>query len=98
VLLSPNSVADLQLIYDWLEQEAGDKIASNYIRRIRAFIEKLEFAPIRGKDHNEILKGCRSIGFERRVSIIFRIEDSTVMILRIFYGGKNWESDFNDEA
>ena len=97
VRLSPDAIADLQLIYDWLEEEAGDKIANNYTKRIRAFIEKLEFAPMRGQSFNELREGYRSIGFERRVNIIFRIEDTTVMILRIFYGGQNWEADFADE-
>jgi toxin ParE1/3/4 len=98
VVLSPDSVLDLQLIYDWLEAEAGDAIAANYIKRIRAFIQKLEFAPMRGQNYEHLRKGLRSIGFERRVTIIFNVEDSTVEILRIFYGGQNWQAAFDEEV
>jgi toxin ParE1/3/4 len=98
ISLSAHSVLDLQRIYDWLEAEAGDAIAVNYTKRIRVFIQKLEFAPIRGQSHEHLRKGLRSIGFERRVTVIFEVRDFTVIILRIFYGGRNWETEFDEQA
>jgi plasmid stabilization system protein ParE len=31
----------------------------------------------------------RTIGFKRRVSIAFKVEEDTVVIMRILYGGRN---------
>jgi toxin ParE1/3/4 len=34
------------------------------------------------------------MGFERRVTIAFEVGADTVTILRPFYGGQNWEEQF----
>jgi toxin ParE1/3/4 len=31
------------------------------------------------------------VGFERRVTIVFRVERTKVLIVRIFYGGRDHE-------
>jgi len=36
-------------------------------------------------------RGLRVVGFERRVTIAFEVDDERVTILRIFYGGVDWE-------
>jgi hypothetical protein len=38
--------------------------------------------------------GLRIVGFERRVTIAFVVDENQVMILRLFYGGQNWEDKF----
>ena len=32
------------------------------------------------------------VGFERRVTIAFTVSETQETILRLFYGGQNWES------
>jgi toxin ParE1/3/4 len=32
------------------------------------------------------------IGFERRVTVAFTVEDERVVILRLFYGGQDWSA------
>ena len=34
------------------------------------------------------------MGFERRVTVAFEVSAKTVTILRLFYGGQNWEEQF----
>ena len=36
--------------------------------------------------------GLRIVGFERRVTIAFSVDEGTVTILRLFYGGQDWEA------
>lgn len=37
-----------------------------------------------------------TIGFERRATIAFRVEDDTVRIVRVFYAGRDYEAYFHD--
>jgi toxin ParE1/3/4 len=34
----------------------------------------------------------RIVGFRRRVTIAFTVDEERVTILRLFYGGRNWEA------
>jgi hypothetical protein len=38
----------------------------------------------------------RTIGFERRATIAFRVEKNTVRIIRIFYAGRDFDAYFRD--
>ena len=51
--------------------------------------------PQRGTKRDDLAPGIRIIGFERRATIAFRVEDDTVRIVRIFYGGRNYETYFH---
>jgi toxin ParE1/3/4 len=43
------------------------------------------------------MPGLRTIGFERRVTIAFRVLKSRVEIVAIAYGGRDFESELNDD-
>jgi toxin ParE1/3/4 len=51
----------------------------------------LEHFPARGTKRDDIIKGLRTIGFERRVTIAFRVFKTRVEIVTIAYGGRNFE-------
>jgi toxin ParE1/3/4 len=36
-------------------------------------------------------RGIRTMGFERRATIVFRVKAREVVIVRIFYGGRDYE-------
>jgi toxin ParE1/3/4 len=46
-------------------------------------------APERGARRDDIRPGLRTIGFERRATIIFQVTESEVLIVRILYGGRD---------
>jgi toxin ParE1/3/4 len=48
--------------------------------------------PERGRRRDDILPGLRSIGFERRATIAFRVLKTRVEIVSIAYGGRDFES------
>jgi toxin ParE1/3/4 len=95
IIFSLTSRADLALIESWITENAGAKTASNYSKRI---CQRLETGSERGTKRDEIRLGMRVIGFEKRVNILFVVAPTAVTILRIFYGGRNWEADFDEEA
>jgi len=45
----------------------------------------------RGHRRDDVSPGLRIVGFERRVTIAFVADENQVTILRLFYGGQNWE-------
>ena len=91
VRLAPEAENDLKLIYSGLlERGASLVIARGYVNRILAFVGKLDVFPKRGSLRSEIRDGLRIIGFERRASIAFVVEDEAreVVVLRVLYGGQ----------
>ena len=97
IRLMHEAEADLQLLYQGLvDRGASPATARGYINRIIGYVHGLDTFPKRGSLRNEVRQGLRVIGFERRVSIAFVVEDEAqeVVVLRILYGGQ--ELGFDD--
>lgn len=93
VIFAPEARDDLISLYQWIEERGGANIALGYIERIETFCNKLDLASERGHSRDDIRDGLRIVGFEKRVTIAFMVADTSVTILRIYYGGQNWEED-----
>lgn len=91
VEFSPEALEDLQRIYDWLANAADPETAFAYISRIETFCRGLAFGAERGHSRTDIRPGLRIVGFERRVTIAFTVTETRILILRLFYGGRDWE-------
>lgn len=88
VLYATAASGDLDWIYDTIAEASESLVtASRYEQRIREFCESLDTASERGTRRDD---GIRIIGFERRVTVAFVVNDESVVILRIFYGGADW--------
>lgn len=94
VQFSPEARDDLLALYDWIAAAAHPDTALSYIERIEAYCRGFDVASERGHRRDDIRPGLRIVGFERRVTIAFTVEKTRVVILRIFYGGRNWEGMF----
>jgi len=89
VQFSKKSQADLVSIYDYIAEQSDPSRALAYFERIRDFCLTLNRFPERGTPWYDVSRGVRVVGFERRVSIAFRIKSQTVTIVRILYGGRD---------
>jgi toxin ParE1/3/4 len=92
VVFSPEAETDLTNLFDFIATRSNDQTALNYILRIEDFCNGLDLASERGTLRNDVRKGLRIIGFERRLVIAFTVEEDRVVILRLFSGGQNWEA------
>ena len=90
VEISQDASTDLIKLYDWITEAASATIALSYIERLEDYCKGFDLASERGHLREDIRPGLRIVGFERRVTIAFTVEDNRVIILRIFYGGQNW--------
>ena len=89
---APEADQDFDWIYDVVALGGGPTVAFDYVQRLRAFCQRLDYAAERGNRRDDIRAGLRIVGFERRVTVAFSVDESRVTILRLFYGGKDWES------
>lgn len=96
VTYSPEAGDDLDWIFFTIAKASGLNIADRYDQRLRAFCESLEYGSERGTIREDILSGLRVVGFERRVSVAFVVEPERVVIVRIFYGGTNWQDELSE--
>jgi toxin ParE1/3/4 len=91
VSFRPLAEADLFGLYRFIAEEAGHKVAGAYIDRIEAACLALETFPRRGTRRDDIRRGLRTMGFERRATIVFQVQRAQVVIVRIFHGGQDYE-------
>lgn len=82
--------ADLKSLYDYLAERVSEAVAGNYINRIQDACESLAHTPLRGTIRAEFGRGVRTIGFERRATIVFRVDRKArrVVVLGVAYGGR----------
>jgi toxin ParE1/3/4 len=89
---APEAVDDPIRLYDWMADAASPDIAIGYIDRLEAYCRDMAHAAERGHRRDDIRPGLRIAGFQLRVTIAFTVTDTRVTILRLFYGGRNWEA------
>ncbi|HTV09315.1 MAG TPA: type II toxin-antitoxin system RelE/ParE family toxin [Candidatus Aquilonibacter sp.] len=82
--------AQLQKLRDYIAAQESRRVAARYMKRLKAFCDELAIAPHRGEHREGIKFDQRSIGFERRVSVIFEVVDAekVVNIAGIRYAGQ----------
>lgn len=94
VKISDHAEADLVSLYHFSARRSGDARAFAFIERIYTHLESYRFSAARGSLRDDVRPGLRVVGFEKRVSIAFVVENGEVIILHIFYGGQNWMDEF----
>lgn len=91
VAFAPEAAGDLVALYEWIADEASPVVALAYLERVEAFCHRLGLGSQRGHLRADIRAGLRIIGFERRLTIAFMVDESRVTVLRVFTRGRNWE-------
>jgi toxin ParE1/3/4 len=91
VTFRPAAERDLIGLHRHVEDEAGLDVADDYSERIEEFCLGLDVFPERGTRRDDLRRGVRIIGFERRATIAFQVLKSEVVILRVLHGGQDYE-------
>jgi toxin ParE1/3/4 len=98
VIFRPQAEADLLALYRYIAGASGLGIAGGYIDRIEIACMSLATFPNRGPKREDLAPGLRTIAFERRVTIAYRVLKTRAEIVTIAYGGRDFESDFSDDG
>lgn len=80
---------DLLRLHRYIEDEAGLVVAAGLLGRIQAACRTLATFPERGARRDDLGPGLRTIAFERKATILFRIVESEVTVLRVLYRGRD---------
>lgn len=88
VLFHPLADADLEAIYSYIANDSPER-AIRFVRRLRSFCGTLQTMPLRGRSRDDLAAGVRTLVFEQRVVVAYRLVAERLMILRIFYAGQN---------
>jgi len=64
-------------------------VARRYVERIRARCRLIPTLPYGGRPRDDLTPGLRSVAFERRAVIIYRVVGKAVEVTNIFHGGRD---------
>ena len=96
VTFSPRTRREIANLYDYIADSASEAVAARYIDRLERYCLGFELFGERGTMRDDLKPGVRSVGFERRVTILFTVTATEVLILRILYGGQDVEAALRD--
>jgi len=90
LVVTADAEADLYEILDYLEQEAGARVAEDYARRFRLCLERHVESPGIGAPRPALGPGTR-IGIVRPCILVYDYTeaDDTLTLLRILHGKRN---------
>ena len=89
IVFAPEARNDLEKLYLFIAERSDPERAMAYVDRIETYCRGFANFPERGVLREDLFPGLRVSGFERRVTIAFRIDTETVTFLRILYGGRD---------
>ncbi|MBQ9353630.1 type II toxin-antitoxin system RelE/ParE family toxin [Phyllobacterium sp.] len=93
VVFHPRAEQELVELYDYIRANANPERAQAFLAGIRDCCLGLATFPKRGSIRDDIMAGVRIIGYRRSVSIAFAVRSDRVLILGVFYGGRDITAD-----
>ncbi|BCM21833.1 type II toxin-antitoxin system RelE/ParE family toxin [Mesorhizobium sp. J8] len=97
IVFHAKAEAELEQLYEDIAERASPAVAWNFVVGIRDHCLGLSTFPQRGTERVEIMPGLRIIGYRRAVSIVFAVDGERVLILGIFYAGRNITPELLEE-
>lgn len=91
VVLARTALRDLAKIGQWITEAGAPQTGRRYVARIKERLVRLGIAPEAGRPFGFDDPGLRVIGYERRIMIAYRVEKTRIIVVRVFYGGQNWQ-------
>ena len=97
IVFHAKAEAELEQLYDDIAERASPAVAWDFVAGIRDHCLGLSTFPQCGTERVEIVPGLRIIGYRRAVSIAFAVDGERVLILGIFYAGRNITPELLEE-
>lgn len=94
---TPEALDQLQALEEYIAEASSARRATDYVEAILDFCGRLRTYPLRGTVRDDLRAGLRTIGFRRRVTILFDVTDNIVTIIGIYYGGRQVELPSQNE-
>jgi toxin ParE1/3/4 len=82
---------DLEAIYRYIAQDSPTR-AFSFVEKIQQRCDLLRDSPEQGRARPDLSPGLRVTPYGRSVVITYRLTSDTIEVLRIFYGGQDYET------
>jgi toxin ParE1/3/4 len=97
IVFAPEANDQLVELYHYVAKRGSPAVAASFTGAIVDYCERLAQFPRRGTKRDDIRPGLRTVGFRRRVTIAFAVNETAVTILGAFYGGRDFESSLRED-
>lgn len=97
VHFTPEAREQLDELENHIAGEGSPIVAARYVDSIVDYCESLRTFPHRGTRRDDLRPGLRTLGYRRRVTILFEVADDTVNIIGVYYGGQDYEAALRDD-
>lgn len=97
VVFRLHAEADLWALFHYIAERTNRARALASIARIETACMALSTFPERGTKRDDLAPGLRTVGFENRVTIAFRVLEREVEIVAIAYAGREFEGELDDK-
>ncbi len=92
IVFTPEARDQLDQLHSYISAAADVETASRFADGIIDHITGLDEFPQRGTPRDDLRPGLRTLAWRRRVTIAFMVEKADVVVIGIFYGGRDFES------
>jgi len=93
----PRAEEDLEAIYRYIAQDSPPR-AFSFIERIQKRCDLLRDSPEQGRARPDLRPNLRIVPYGRSVVIAYHLIENTVEVVRIFYGGQDYETMMSGET
>lgn len=92
VVFSPEALEHLRALYRFIEKAASPLIAQRFTEAIVEHCESFKEFPARAVRRDDIRPGLHITNYRSRVVIALVVDRTSVSIVGIFYGGRDYET------
>lgn len=97
IVLAPEARDQLNAIYDYIASVASPDIARRFTDGILDRLGQLADYPFRGISRDDVRPNLRTISWRRRVAMAYAVDGTNVVIVGIFYGGRDFETILGED-
>lgn len=91
-VVTPEARDQLDDLHAYISAAADPDTATGFTNGIIDHIANLSEFPNRGAPRDDVRAGLRTIAWRRRVTIAYIIEEHDVVVIGVFYGGRDFEN------
>ncbi|MAP18278.1 MAG: plasmid stabilization protein [Aurantimonas sp.] len=93
----PLAEEDLDAIDDFVALRSPSG-ARHLVERVENAVERLSQFPDSGRRRDDLAAGVRTLAIDRTLLLAYRIEHDHIVILRIFYAGRDFDGDLREDS
>ena len=92
IVVTPEARDQLDNLHSYIAAAANAETSTRFVNGILDHIATLREFPKRGTPRDDLRSGLRTLAWRRRVTIAFVVEQRDVVVIGVYYGGRDLDS------